>query len=152
MAAIRADGTTDCYVDKAFPAVAGRMVVNALCEACERLGYRYGTGIMYSPSSLYIGQGRKISENGFWPSRSEHLIEDLRQARVTNIDTDSAGHFVVGYLHEMRSASILAVITNRITGEWATDKTGEDRACRAACEAMKILKEWDEHPAKYSIR
>ena len=107
---------------------------------------------MYSPSSLYIGQGRKISENGFWPSRSERLIEDLRQARVTNIDTDSAGHFIVGYLHEMRSASILAVITNRITGEWATDKTGEDRACRAACEAMKILKEWDEHPAKYSIR
>ena len=143
---------SDCYVDKAFPAVADRMVVNALCEACERLGYRYGTGIMYSPSSLYIGQGRKISENGFWPSRSERLIEELRQARVTNIDTDSAGHFIVGYLHEMRSASILAVITNRITGEWATDKTGEDRACRAACEAMKILKEWDEHPSRYSIR
>ena len=151
VAAIRADGTSDCYVDKAFPAVADRMVVNALCEACERLGYRYGTGIMYSPSSLYIGQGRKISENGFWPSHAEHLIEDLRQARVTNIDTDSAGHFIVGYLHGMRSASILAVITNRITGEWATDKTGEDRACRAACEAMKILKEWDEHPTKYSI-
>lgn len=151
VAAIRADGTSDCYVDKAFPAVADRMVVNALCEACERLGYRYGTGIMYSPSSLYIGQGRKISEHGFWPSHAEHLIEDLRQARVTNIDTDSAGHFIVGYLHGMRSASILAVITNRITGEWATDKTGEDHACRAACEAMKILKEWDEHPTKYSV-
>ena len=56
VAAIRADGTSDCYVDKAFPAVADRMVVNALCEACERLGYRYGTGIMYSPSSLYVFQ------------------------------------------------------------------------------------------------
>ncbi len=151
VAAIRADGTSDCYIGKEFPAVADRMVVNALCEACERLGYRYGTGIMYSPSSLYIGQGRKISENGYWPSSADHLIEDLRQARVTNIDTDSAGQFVVGYLHEMRNASILAVIVNRNTGEWASDSSGEDRACHAACEALKILKEWDANPKKHEL-
>ena len=59
---------------------------------------------MYSPSSLYIGQGRKLSEQGYWPSSAQHLIDDLRQARVTNIDTDSAGQFVVGYLHNMRMA------------------------------------------------
>ena len=151
VAAIRADGTSDCYVDKAFPAVADRKVVNALCEACERLGYRYGTGIMYSPSSLYIGQGRKLSEDGFWPSHAAHLIDDLRQARVTNIDTDSAGQFIVGYLHGMRNASILAVLTNRLTGEWAADDEGENRACRAACEAMRIMKEWDEVPSKYAL-
>lgn len=151
VAAIRADGTSDCYIDKSFPAIADRMVVNALCEACERLGYRYGTGIMYSPSSLYIGQGRKISEDGFWPSHAEHLIKDLIQARVTNIDTDSAGQFVVGYLHGMRNASILAVLTNRLTGEWPTDNEGEKRACRAACEAMKILREWDKKTKTYMV-
>lgn len=108
---------------------------------------------MYSPSSLYIGQGRKISENGFWPSRSEHLIEDLRQARVTNIDTDSAGHFIVGYLHEMRSASILARYNPTVLpGSGQRTKPAKTAHARAACEAMKILKEWDEHPAKYSIR
>ena len=55
-------------------------VVNALGEACEHLGFRYGYGIMYSPSSLYIGQGRKLSEQGYWPSSAQHLIDDLRQA------------------------------------------------------------------------
>lgn len=95
VAAIRADGTSDCYIDRSFPAVANLDVVNALGEACEHLGFRYGYGIMYSPSSLYIGQGRKLSEQGYWPSSAQHLIDDLRQARVTNIDTDSAGQFVV---------------------------------------------------------
>lgn len=134
VAAIRADGTSDCYIDRSFPAVANLDVVNALGEACEHLGFRYGYGIMYSPSSLYIGQGRKLSEQGYWPSSAQHLIDDLRQARVTNIDTDSAGQFVVGYLHNMRMASILSVITNRLDNTWSTDDSSERRACRAACE------------------
>ena len=139
VAAIRADGTSDCYIDRSFPAVANLDVVNALGEACEHLGFRYGYGIMYSPSSLYIGQGRKLSEQGYWPSSAQHLIDDLRQARVTNIDTDSAGQFVVGYLHNMRMASILSVITNRLDNTWSTDDSSERRACRAACEDWQRL-------------
>lgn len=143
VAAIRADGTSDCYIGKSFPAVADIDVVNALCDACEELGYRYGRGIMYCPASLYIGQGRRISQSGYWPAAANGLIDELRQARVTNIDTDSAGQFVVGYLHGMRMASVLAVLTNRISNQWAADKEGEKRACRAACEALKILQDRD---------
>ncbi|POP33358.1 uridine phosphorylase [Lactonifactor longoviformis] len=149
VAAIRADGTSDCYVQPAFPAVADLDVVNALGEACERLGFTYGYGIMYSPSSLYIGQGRKIKENGYWPFHAEHLLEDLIQARVTNIDTDSAGQFIVGYMHEMRMGSVLSVLTDRLHDTWAADNSGEYRACKAACEAVKILKERDEKESSY---
>lgn len=144
VAAVRADGTSNCYIRPEFPAVADRDVVNALCEACENLGYTYGCGIMYSPSSLYLGQGRKIKENGYWPHSAEHLIDDLKAARITNFDTDSAGQFVVGYLHEMRIASILAVLVNRDDNTWAKDDSGEYRACRAACEAVRILSERDK--------
>ncbi len=151
VAAIRADGTSDCYVPSNFPAIANRDVVNALAEACDKLGYRYGFGIMYSPSSLYIGQGRKIKEDGFWPSHANHLIEDLQSAGVTNIDTDSAGQFIVGYLHGMRMASVLAVITNRITNEWSPDNEGEKRACRAASAAIKILNERDNNKSPYRV-
>ncbi len=151
VAAIRADGTSDCYVDKSFPAVANRDVVNALTEACETLGYRYGHGIMYSPSSLYLGQGRKLSENGYWPSFAENLIDDLRQARVTNIDTDSAGQFIVGYMHEMRMASILAVLTNRLDNSWPEDNSGEYRAARAAALALKILTEKDKVKSEFCL-
>ena len=59
VAAIRADGTSDCYVDKSFPAVADRMVVNALCEACERLGYRYGQESCTARLHSTSGKGAK---------------------------------------------------------------------------------------------
>lgn len=149
VAAVRADGTSNCYIQPEFPAVADFDVVNALCEACENLGYSYGLGIMYSPSSLYIGQGRKIKEDGYWPTAAQHLIDDLMSARVTNFDTDTAGQFIVGYLHEMRMGSILAVIVNRENNKWAEDDSGEYRACRAACEAIRILTEKDKKKSKY---
>lgn len=148
VAAIRADGTSDCYIQKSFPAVANIDVVNALGEACERLGFHYGYGIMYSPSSLYIGQGRKIKEQGYWPSQAEHLLQDLIQAKVTNIDTDSAGQFIVGYLHDMRMGSILSVLTDRLNDTWASDNQGEHHACQAACEAVRILMERDKNISK----
>lgn len=149
VAAIRADGTSDCYAARNFPAIADRDVVNALGEACERLHFRYGFGIMYSPASLYLGQGRPLSETGYWPSFSQNLISDLQQARVTNIDTDSAGQFVVGYFHEMRMASILSVLTNRIDNTWAEDNSGEHRASLAASEAIKILYQRDRRHSVY---
>lgn len=148
VAAIRADGTSDCYIQKSFPAVANIDVVNALGEACERLGFHYGYGIMYSPSSLYIGQGRKIKEQGYWPSQAEHLLQDLIQAKVTNIDTDSAGQFIVGYLHDMRMGSILSVLADRLHDTWAPDNQGERHACQAACEAVRILMERDKNISK----
>lgn len=149
VAAIRADGTSSCYVGEAFPAVADIEVVNALGEACERLGFSYGYGIMYSPSSLYIGQGRPIKPDGYWPEHARKLIGELRQMRVTNLDTDSAGQFIVGYMHGMRMGSILSVVTNRIENVWAKDDEGERRACLAACEAVKILRERDSSRKKY---
>ena len=148
VAAVRADGTSDCYIQKSFPAVANIDVVNALGEACERLGFHYGYGIMYSPSSLYIGQGRKIKKQGYWPSQAEHLLQDLIQAKVTNIDTDSAGQFIVGYLHDMRMGSILSVLTDRLHDTWASDNQGERHACQAACEAVRILMERDKNISK----
>jgi len=38
--------------------------------------------------------------------------------------------------------SILSVISNRVLDRWG-DSGGEDRACLAASEAVRILSEWD---------
>ena len=56
---------------------------------------------------------------------------------------ETSGQYVVGYLHEMRMGAILSVISNRVLDRWG-DNGGEEKACLAAAEAMKILKEWDE--------
>ncbi|MCL2694748.1 MAG: nucleoside phosphorylase [Clostridiales bacterium] len=145
VACIRKDGTSIAYVEPEFPAFANTRVVMALMQACERLNYRYGLGLSYTVGSFYIGQGRPLQEGGggYWPSFAEKIISDLQSARVTNIEMDTAGQYVVGYLHGMRMGAILSVIANRVLDRWG-DNGGEERACRAACEAMKILAEWDQ--------
>ena len=145
VACIRKDGTSATYIEPEFPAYADPDVVNALAEACENLGLRYGFGLTYTVGSFYIGQGRPLSEGGesYWPSFAKKIIPDLQTARVTNIEMDTAGQFVVGYLHGMRMGAVLSVISNRCTDRWG-DNGGEANACKAACEAMRILKARDD--------
>ena len=142
VAAIRADGTSDCYVPKGFPAVANIEVVNALAQACENLGFKYGFGLMYCPASFILGQGRPPRENGYWPSFAEHIIPDLQTAGVTNIDTDTSGQFIVGQMHGMRMGAVMSIISNRMTDRWG-DNGGEEKVSLVGCEAIRILMEQD---------
>ncbi len=143
--AVRKDGTSQIYVQPEFPAFADFYVTLALIEACERLGYKYGLGIGYTVGSFYTGQGRPLNEDGsgFWPSFAKDIIPDLQQAGVTNIEMETSGQYVVGHIHNMRMGAILSVISNRVLDRWG-DNGGEEKACKAASEALLILKEWDE--------
>ena len=123
----------------------------ALAEACQRLGFRYGFGLVYTVGSFYLGQGRPLSKEGYWPSWANHIVSDLQQARVTNIDMDTAGQWIVGYLHGMRMGAVLSVIANRVLDHWG-DNDGERKACQAACEAMHILREWDERKKERGVQ
>lgn len=145
VACYRKDGTSGLYAPPEFPAVANPHVVQALALACERLGFRYGYGLTYTVGSFYIGQGRPLNDDGsgFWPSFAEHIIDDLQQLRVTNIEMETSGQLVVGYLHDMRMGAVLSVISNRVTDRWG-DAGGEEKTCLAASEALKILREWDD--------
>lgn len=150
VAAVRKDGTSDWYVEKEFPAFADPEIVMALSEACHRLGFSYGYGLVYTVGSFYIGQGRPLSQDGYWPSWAEKIVPDLQQAGVTNIEMETAGQLIVGYLHGMRMGALLSVIANRVTDSWG-DNGGEMRACEAANEAMKILSEWDRKKTENNI-
>ena len=144
VACVRRDGTSSSYVEPEFPAFADTRVVMALAQACEKLGFRYGLGLACTVGSFYIGQGRPLSDEGssYWPSFAEKIIPDLQQARVTNIEMETSGQYVIGYLHGMRMGAVLSVIANRVLDRWG-DEGGEEKACLAACEAMKILEEQD---------
>ena len=145
VACVRKDGTSQAYIEPEFPAFADTRVVMALMQACERLGFKYGLGLGYTVGSFYIGQGRPLNEDysGYWPSFADKIIPDLQRARVTNIEMETSAQYVVGYLHGMRMGAILSVIANRVLDRWG-DEGGESKACLAACEALKILEEWDE--------
>ena len=149
-ACVRHDGTSDSYIEPAYPAAADTYVTMALMQACENLGYRYGVGIGYTASSFYIGQGRPLSEGlsphlagkAYEPSFMAGIIPDLRSAGVVNIEMEAAGQYVVGRLHGMRMGAILAVVSNRVTDEWG-ETGGEGKSAKAASEAVYILKGWE---------
>lgn len=145
VACVRKDGTSEAYIQPEYPAYANFYVVMALIEACEKLGFKYGLGLTYTVGSFYIGQGRPLNEDksGYWPSFAENIIPDLMSAKVTNIEMEASGQFVIGKLHGMRMGAILSVMANRVLDKWG-DNGGEAKACLAASEAMKILKGWDE--------
>lgn len=139
-AAVRMEGTTEQYVKAEYPAFASYEVTLALIEACEALGLKYHLGITASTDSFYLGQGRK-GYRGYSTSASEKLVEDLRRARVTNFEMEAASLFVISSIYGMRAGCVCTVFADRLGNTFKTE--GEETAARAACEAVKILKEWD---------
>jgi uridine phosphorylase len=113
----------------------------ALVEACERLGYRYHVGIVCSVSSFYVGQERPVT-GAFWQTGVDGLIDDLRKAGVACLEMECSALFILARLFGMRSGAVLGAVANRVTNAFG-DNGAEERAIRAANEAVLILDDWD---------
>lgn len=142
---VRFEGTSKEYVCTEYPAVAHYEVVLSLIEACEMLGYPYHVGIGASTDSFYIGQARR-GFGDFFQSKYERFVEDLQKASVTNFEMEASCILTMSSVYGLRAGVVCAVFANRVTGEFAV--SGEDRAGKAASEAVKILHEWDEKKKK----
>jgi uridine phosphorylase len=140
VAAVRRDGTADRYLPLEHPAFADPEVYMALVEACERLGYRYHTGIVCSVGSFYVGQERPVT-GGFWQSAADGLIDDLSRAGVVCLEMECSALFVLARLFGMRSGAVLGAVANRVTNAFG-DNGAEAKAIATANEAVKILDEW----------
>jgi len=141
-ASIRFDGVTKIYVYPEYPAVAHYEVVLALIEASESLGVRYHVGITASTDSFYVGQGRTGFRN-YMPPWCKNIINELRKMNVLNFEMESSTIFTLASLYGLRAGGVYAVYDNVITGEFTTG-AGEKDAIKVACEAVKILYEWDQ--------
>ncbi|ASI98086.1 uridine phosphorylase [Thermococcus celer] len=144
-AAVRLEGTSKQYVRVEYPAVADLEVTLALIEAAETLGMRYHLGITASTDSFYLGQGRP-GLNGYFPSFARSIMDDLRQANVTNFEMEAATLYTLANIYGLRAGCVCAVFANRVTDEFG--KAGEKEAAQVASEAVKILAEWDEEKEK----
>ncbi len=139
-AAVRLEGTSKQYVRVEYPAVADLEVTLALIEAAESLGLRYHIGITASTDSFYLGQGRP-GLNGYFPSFARDIVDNLRQANVTNFEMEAATLFTLAGVYGLRAGCVCAVFANRVMDEFG--KAGEREAAMVASEAVKILAEWD---------
>jgi uridine phosphorylase len=140
-AAVRLDGTSNCYVVPEYPAVADHEVLLALIEAAESLKiYTYHVGIAATTSDFYAGQNRPT--RGSCASSMENLLPDLQRAGVLNFEMEAATLYTLASLYGLRAGAICAVQANRCTNEFKTG-VGEENAIRIANEAVKILNDWD---------
>jgi len=146
-ASVRFEGTSREYIFPEYPAAAHYEVILSLIEACEALGYPYHLGIGASTDSFYLGQARP-GFNNYFQSRHENLVNDLQKASVLNFEMEASCIFTVCSLYGLRAGAVCAVFANRVTGDFHT--IGEEKAGRAASEAVKILNEWDEMKKKKS--
>jgi len=140
-AAVRLDGTSECYLPAEYPAIANYEVVLALIEACEELGYRYHVGIGCTTCDFYAGQQRIKT------AQTQNLIEILRKANVLIFEMEAATLFALANLYNLRSGAICTVYANRIKNEFKPG-AGEEKCIKAANKAVKILNEWDKKKNK----
>lgn len=141
-AAVRLDGTSNCYIMPEYPAVASFEVLQALIEAAESLGIKnYPVGITATTADFYAGQSRHTTAS--YQSSTENLLSLLKRAKVLNFEMETATLFTLASLYGLRAGSVYAVFANRCRNEFRTG-AGEENAIMVASETIKILREWDK--------
>jgi len=146
--AVRQEGTSEEYIETAYPAVASHEVVSALVAAAERLGYDYHVGLTMSADSFYAGQGRP-GFDGYEAPGSDELVETLRNANVTNIEMEAATILTLASLYGLRAGAVCAVYANRQTGAFRTE--GDSRAAETASLAVDLLARMDERKREAGV-
>ncbi len=139
--AVRYDGTSDNYVEKEYPAIANYEVINAMVEACERLGYTYHVGITATAASFFCGQNRP-GFGGYRQSWFETRMKDLMAANVVNYEMEAATVLTLANLFRLRAGAVFAVIGNRVTDEFTYG--GIEKSNEVANEAAHILHKWEQ--------
>lgn len=126
---IRGDGTTRYYVPDSFSTVADIFLTRALMKACERLGYTYHVGIVWTTDALL--------------RETKEMIGQMCELGAIGIDMISSSLLTVAQLKKVRAGGILAVSDNLITGELGFVSpayyAAETRTMDVALEAIRIL-------------
>lgn len=134
--AVRNDGASDAYIEKAYPAVPDIDVAVSLVKSAEELGYKFHCGLVRSHDSFYTDEEESIDD--YWSKKG-----------ILGADMESAPLFVVGRLRGLKTASILNVvveaeanlesgINDYVKGENA-QALGEEREILTALEAIVKL-------------
>lgn len=144
--AVRLEGTSDDYVDPAYPAVADYEVVTALVTAAERLGYQYHLGVTASTDSFYVGQGRPGHEN-YLPAEAASFVDNLANQNVLAVEMETSAILTLCSLYGLRGGAVCTVFADRTAG--AFEVTGERRAAETASLAGSLLAEMDDRDAEH---
>jgi uridine phosphorylase len=134
------DGTSDVFVDAAYPAVADAGVTAALVAAAQAEDAPVHVGVGATASSFYAGEGIP-AYRGFVSAAMAGIEDEMRRAGALDWDTETAALYVVARLRGWRAGRLNVVVDDRATGRY--NPIGEPRAIDVALRAVRILATWD---------
>ena len=139
---VRTEGTTQEYIDPAYPALAHYEVVMGLIEAADRLGYPYHVGVTRSDDSIYMGSGVPLRD--YLPPHRVEEGKKWKQAGVLNVQREIAQNFIMCNLFGLRGGSVRRVGRNFLTGEHMPEYPYSlEMTYRTALDAVVLLSQWD---------
>ena len=139
-AAVRVDRISEFYVPPDFPALASPEIILALAAACQRQGYSFHVGVTATNGTFYCGEGRPGAK-GYSQSFMSTIVDDFTRSGVLDWDTETAVLFSLAGWLGIRSGRINAVLDSPRSSQ--SDPQAEERAVRAALQAVQILADWD---------
>lgn len=129
-AAVRGEGTTRQYVPIEYPAVADRVLVDALARAAAQMGLFFAEGISYTKDSFY---SQVHPDEVPLSEEIKSKQEVWARANVLLTEMEAAAIFVVSSIRGCRASGIMAF------SDAADQAKAVDSAIRVACEAIKLL-------------
>jgi uridine phosphorylase len=131
--AVRNDGASYAYINKAYPAIPDTDLLFHVIKAAKRNGAKHYTGIVRCHDSFYTDKERDIDK--YWSEKG-----------VLASDMETASLFVIGGLNGIKTASILNVVVekeadlemgiNHFFEKEAVSKHGEEKEIITALEAI----------------
>lgn len=138
LGSIRREGTSDCYVEKGYPAIADFDLVNCLNMAVREAGYKTVNGIHCTLDGYYtdMKESRYSKTRGISPDKT---MKDLEEIKVLGIDMESSAMLTVGRLMGVRTAVITLATVSKNLENAMEDKERthmEAELCRLTCEGI----------------
>lgn len=146
--AIRMDGTSKEYAPLEFPAVADLDIVNAMVEACHKLGVKHHTGVVQCKDAFY---GQHEPEK--LPAGYELLQkwEAWKKLGCKASEMESATLFIVASYLGVRCGTDLLVVGNQERDAQGLENPivhDTEKAIQVAVEAIRLLIKKDKKAAE----
>jgi len=127
--AVRNDGASYSYINKAYPAIPDTQLLFHVISAAKLVGVNHHTGIVRCHDSFYTDKEQNIDK--YWSEKG-----------ILASDMETAALFVIGGLRGIQTASILNVVVEHegdLEGginDYVESKRGEEMEILTALEAI----------------
>lgn len=114
LGSMRRESTSDCYVEKSYPAIADFELVQVLNQAVVQNGCKYHNGVNCTLDGYYTDMktSRFADEKGINPDKT---MNELAELKVVGVDMESSAMLTVGRLMGVKTAVItLATVSQNL--------------------------------------